>query len=270
MSPTLPRDDHRWEERFGSENITVESIQIFSGYEPCTFHLCLFYCSLCNPTVFVRVCFTPQFAIHYKSSHSFAKHCLWTRLSQRQCAIVISTTLVWTVMGSRSIHKNFLRPLFGLFSCPLPESPFAVSTRVLFLYTWRVRYLRMHIFTSFWTVSPVHPRFETHLLWSRWCLFHGFYGVHSVNPGGLQGSLMSFSYRLLCRGNLTFPPLHFSRYDVSPRSHMSSHLVYQDTYGLCFGQKNPKCVYKREREREREKKQRENIFFKKKWTPAKY
>jgi hypothetical protein len=32
-----------------------------------------------------------------------------------------------------SIHKNFLRPLFGLFSCPLPESYLAVSTRALFL-----------------------------------------------------------------------------------------------------------------------------------------
>jgi hypothetical protein len=40
---------------------------------------------------------------------------------------------------------------------------------------------------------------------------------------------------LLCRGNLTYPPSHFSRHDHSTRSYMSSHLVYPETYDLCLG-----------------------------------
>jgi hypothetical protein len=39
-------------------------------------------------------------------------------------------------------------------------------------------------------------------------------------------------------GNLTYttyPPSQCSRLDLSTRSHMSSHLIYQETYGLCFG-----------------------------------
>jgi hypothetical protein len=86
---------------------------------------------------------------------------------------------------------------------------------------------------------------------------------NSVNPGVLQGSPMTFSgfrsdshglcyttshcsippnvsslnhtFRLLlCSGNLTYPPSHCSRHDRSTRSHMSSHLVYPETYVISF------------------------------------
>jgi hypothetical protein len=112
---------------------------IFSLVMNPVFHLCVSYCLQCNPTVFVRFCSTPKFVIHYKSSHSFVKHCQWTR----QCAPMTSTVLVRTVMGSHSIHKNLLRSLFGLFSYLLPESYLVVPTRVLFICTWCVLYLLM-------------------------------------------------------------------------------------------------------------------------------
>ena len=98
---------------------------IFSLVWTHTLHLCVSYCSRCNPTAFVRFCSAPQFAIRCKSSRSFVKHCLWTR----QCAPMTSTVLVRTVMGSHSIHKNFLRSLFGLFSYLLSESYLVVPTR---------------------------------------------------------------------------------------------------------------------------------------------
>ncbi len=114
--PFPNRSSSRWYplSREGT-GILLLRTSIFSLVWNHTLHLCVSYYSWCNPTVLVRFYFTPQCVVRFKSSYSFVKHCLWTR----QCTPMTSTTLVRTVMGSRSIHKNFLRPLFGLFSCPL-------------------------------------------------------------------------------------------------------------------------------------------------------
>ena len=74
-----------------------------------------------------------------------------------------------------------------------PRSDGHFSTRSLFLSTWCVEYHRILISTSFWTTSPVLPSLVTHLLWSRYCFFHGFYGIRSVNPCVFQGSPMTSS-----------------------------------------------------------------------------
>ena len=43
-----------------------------------------------------------------------------------------STTLVRMVMGSHSIHKDYLLTLFGLSSCLLTESPLIVPGEISF------------------------------------------------------------------------------------------------------------------------------------------
>jgi hypothetical protein len=138
-----------------------------------------------------------------------------------------STTLVRTVMGSRSIHKNFLQPLLGLFSCPLSESYLSVSTGSLFLCVWCVRYRGMRIYTFFWTGSPILPNFATHLLWSRWC--------SSMVSTVFDRSILVFFkvYQWPFPDFVRILLISDTRRLIITRSHMSSHLVYPETNGLC-------------------------------------
>jgi hypothetical protein len=143
-----------------------------------------------------------------------------------------STTLVRTVMGSHSIHKNFLRSSFGLFSCPLPDSYLDVSIRALFA-------VSSMFSTTFARSIGLNPG----VLQGSPMTFWGFrsdshYICYTTSHYSIPPSVSSLNHTfrlLLCNGNLTYPPSHCSRHDRSTRSHTSSHVVYPETYVLSFG-----------------------------------